>query len=113
MEPIVLSEMTSLEARVCVDRINSGMSDIRTQLLELKEREGWKALGYSSWRECAVAEFDYSQSRVYQLLDAAQIERDISTIVENGETPEGHLRELAPLKDHPTIKHPTSNRQSP
>lgn len=65
----------------------------------MKEREGWKALGYESWRECAVAEFQISQSRIYQLLDAARI----STNLENKEMPEIHLRELAPLKDQPDV----------
>lgn len=41
-----------------------------------------------------TAEFDQSQSRLYQLLDAAKVERNISTIVENGkQIAEGVLRE--------------------
>src|SRR5688572_16326181 len=88
--------MSAAEARACVDEIKSGIDNIGRKLLELKEREGWTALGYRSWRECAQAEFGFGQSRVYQLLAAAEVERNLSTIVET-ELPESHARELAPL----------------
>ena len=48
--PIMMGEQ---EARACVARIKAGLDDIRTAGLELEEREGWRALGYDSWRECA------------------------------------------------------------
>jgi hypothetical protein len=46
-----------------------------------------------------VAEFDQSKSHLYQLLDAAKVERNISTIVENsGPIREGVLRPLSKLE---------------
>lgn len=93
--------MTADEARACVAQIRAGLENVRLLLLDLHEREGWRALGYDSWRACAAAEFSLTQSRAYQLLDAAKVDRILSTFVENGPMPETHARELAPLKDDP------------
>ena len=93
--------MTADEARVCVAQIRAGLENIRVLALELQEREGWRALGYQNWRECAAAEFGKSEAYVYRLADAARIDRAISPIGENLTVPESHARELAPLKDDP------------
>lgn len=99
----VVIMMTADEARDVVQQINSHLNSARKLLLDLHERRGWEALGYASWRDCATAEFGESQTRVYQLLSAAKIEKEISTIVEisedspMGEIPESHLRPLAQL----------------
>jgi hypothetical protein len=90
--------MSADEARILVNEIRSGIVNVGRKLLELKERDGWRALGYNTWRDCAQMEFGYKQSRVYQLLEAAEIERNISTIVENQLIPESHLRPLAALE---------------
>jgi hypothetical protein len=90
--------MTLDEAQNCVDEIKSGIANVGKRLLELKEREGWRALGYNNWRECGQQEFGYKQSHVYRLLEAADIERNISPIGENhSPIPESHLRPLATL----------------
>ncbi len=71
----------------------------RALLLELYEREGWRALSYDSWRACAVAEFAQSQTALYRQLTAARVDRTIS---HNGKTgvplPVLHALELAPLE---------------
>jgi hypothetical protein len=77
--------MTREEARRCCDSIKHRLDDIRRALLELYERKGWQVLGYPSWRECCTEEFELTQRRVYQLLTAAEIERDICTTVQIGE----------------------------
>jgi hypothetical protein len=58
--------MTMEEARACVERVKGGIEQMRRDLLELREREGWKALGYDSWRACAVAEFGVGLATVYR-----------------------------------------------
>lgn len=93
----VVSLMSEAEARECVKAINGHMNSARALLLDLYERRGWEALGYQSWRECVTAEFEGSQARLYQQLQAAQIERRISTNVEIGTIPEGQLRPLTRL----------------
>lgn len=75
----IVVPMTEIEARELVEEIKIGISTVGQKLLELYEREGWRALGYSNWRECVMTEFDFQQSRVYQLLDFARIERNLST----------------------------------
>ena len=90
------ANLTSKEARRLVERVCASMEDARGAILELYERGGWQALGYPSWRDCVQHEFGRCQSRVYQLLDAARIERDISTMVETP-IPERVLRPLARL----------------
>ena len=91
-------DMTLGEAKVCVKKINEHVDDAYRLVLELRDRNGWKTLGYASWIECAVEEFGKSKGRVYQLLQAAQIKLEIegdSTMVEN--VPERSLRPLAAL----------------
>ena len=61
------------------------------------EREGWKALGYDSWRACVASEFKQSQAYLYRQLEAAQTERAISPIGEK-QIPESHLRPLTHLE---------------
>lgn len=92
----VLAPMTESEARACADSIKAGIFNVGRQLLDLYERDGWRVLGYANWRECAQIEFGYKQSHVYRLLEAAQVERNISPI---GETviPESHARPLVAL----------------
>ncbi|MCL4304005.1 MAG: hypothetical protein KJ077_50440, partial [Anaerolineae bacterium] len=61
-----------------------------------------KALGYSSWRECVMQEFDFQSSHVYRLLDFAKIQRVLSPIGENGyplPAAESVARPLAALPD--------------
>uniref|UniRef100_UPI0036F3075A hypothetical protein n=1 Tax=Trichocoleus desertorum TaxID=1481672 RepID=UPI0036F3075A len=90
--------MAEQEARDCVDSIKGHLENTRKLLLDLHEREGWKALGYNSWRECVMAEFGESKSQLYRELEAAKIERNISPIGEIGQIRESHLRPLAKLE---------------
>ena len=95
---LVITPMTPAEAREYVDKIKAGMQEIYGLLLELHERNGWRALGYSSWRECTQAEFGYSAAHTYRLLESAEIRRNIfSPTGENmlQPIPERQLRPLA------------------
>jgi hypothetical protein len=83
------------EAKECIRRIRNNLESIRYDLLTLHEREGWKALGYSNWRECATNEFGSSQAQVYRLLSEGRTEQAIGVPI--GSTPGSHLRELATL----------------
>lgn len=99
---IVKNNMIYKEARECADKINANMNNVRGLVLELYEREGWTALGYGSWRECVTAEFKSGQAYLYRQLEAAQTERNISTIVENTNSiPESQLQPLTKLRDNP------------
>ena len=88
--------MTANEARAIVETIKDSVDRVGKLLLDLYNREGWRALGYASWRECAKAEFAGCERRFYQLLNAEQVREEICTIVQNSDSiPEGQLRELA------------------
>lgn len=99
MPEIAIQPMTAKEARKSADQINEAIEGARLQILEFYERDGWKALGYRSWRKCVTKEFGKSQSYLYRQLDAAKVEREISPIGEIGKLPEGPLRELKVLPE--------------
>ena len=93
--------MTAIEARLLVQRINDQLNTLADDIWELKDREGWRALGYSTFRECAMAEFNFGQSRVYQLLAHAKAVHNIttfSTTVEKVPLPKNE-RQTRPLAD--------------
>lgn len=88
--------MTVTEARECVNLINKHLGNLRALLLDLHNRKGWQALGYSSWRECVNQEFAYDQSYLYRLLSAAQVELNINSPL--GEIPERQLRPMTAIE---------------
>ena len=83
--------MNPEEARTAADAIKRGMNNLRAQLLVFCEREGWKALNYSSWLECVKTEFGQSKAYLYRQLEAAQIEQRITgdELLANGPKMEG------------------------
>jgi hypothetical protein len=103
---LTMTLMTTDEARSTVARIKSSLEDIRTLLFDLKERQGWKALGYPTWERFITEEFAMSKRRANQLVNAYMVERilsperEVGTIVPTS-VPESHARELAPLVDEP------------
>lgn len=96
---VIIAPMTKDEARELVIKIKAGISAVGEKLLELYEREGWKTLGYSSWRECVITEFDFEKSRVYELLNFAKVIRNLSAIAEKYPLPanEAQARPLSKL----------------
>ena len=97
---LAIRPMIFKEAREVVDQINSNMNDVRHLVLDLYEREGWTALGYASWRECVVTEFNQNERYLYRQLEAAQTAKQICPIGQK-EIPESQLRPLTKLKDNP------------
>ena len=93
----IVEVMSTEEARICADAIRHNLGNLRKLVMELYERQGWIALGYSSWRDCVSSEFEFGQSHLYRLLDAARVEQNISPIGETVAIPESHLRPLVPL----------------
>lgn len=87
MNGIAISKMTFEEARQCADEIKIGISNIGQKLLQLYEGDGWEALGYSNWRECAQVEFGFKQSHVYRLLESAEVVRNIENSPIGGNVP--------------------------
>ncbi|MBW4640810.1 MAG: hypothetical protein KME05_21805 [Gloeocapsa sp. UFS-A4-WI-NPMV-4B04] len=100
---INVTPMSATEARECINAIKGNLESLRLMLLELHRRRGWEALGYTSWEDCAKAEFGKSRSYVFQLVAAAEVEdnltsfREKSTIVDLDNIPVSHLTALAKL----------------
>jgi hypothetical protein len=69
--------LTPTEARRLAERVRTRLDGARADILELYERRGWEALGYSSWEDCARAEFQQSYSQVQRQLAAAKVERQL------------------------------------
>lgn len=90
----IMPAMSAEQAREHVRQIKLGLQNVRNLLLELYEQEGWRALGYDSWRACVTTEFDFSKSHVYELLSAAKVERNISDLSETA-IPMTHLTPIA------------------
>lgn len=91
MENSLVTIMSEAEARETVEQIREGVVRIRQLLLDLHDREGWRALGYASWKDCIAGEFTFSISYAYRLLSAERvgIEAGVSDM------PESHARALS------------------
>lgn len=113
-EPVNVTPMTAAEARECTELIRKDLATIETiqvRLLDMERRQGFKALGYSSWREWATKEYsNSSQAYLYRLLAAAKVEANLadSTIVEI-DIPISQLTELAKL---PAPQQPVALRKA-
>lgn len=88
-------------ARHYVERIQEHLvrsdyhiNQARKLILDFREREGWKVLGYSSWHKCVTAEFSKSSSTVYRQLSAALVELELSPSGGIGSINERVLRPL-------------------
>lgn len=74
--------LTKEEARLLTKRIVDASEGLAELLLKAHRGEAWKALGYDSWRSYAMAEFKFSQRRVYQLLNHAEVVQEIKADLE-------------------------------
>lgn len=99
MNDLIQMEMTLDEARETDRLIKRHINTTRYLLLDMRDRKGWKALGYESFVEYGEKELSLGTARIYQLADAGEISLQIgfSKILEKQPT-ESHL---VPLKAVP------------
>jgi hypothetical protein len=100
MDITIISPMSEAEARECINRLRRALTDARTYALALQEREGWRALGYSSLKECFINELGSSWQHGYRLIAAAEVDANLSEYSPTGESfqiPTQHTRQLAKL----------------
>lgn len=86
MNDLTQLEMTLDEARETDRLIKRHINTTRYLLLDMRDRKGWKALGYESFKDYGEKELGYKETRIYQLVDAAEIGLQLgydSTIVES------------------------------
>lgn len=85
-------------------RIRQNMTDARNDLLELYDGEGWRALGYASWRECVANEFGQHEVTLYRQLKAAEVSRELNAdpefahVQKTEAVPDRQLRALGDAK---------------
>ena len=65
-------EMSESEAQQAVNAIRRSAAEIGQQIRDLRERQGWKALGYHSFTAMLEGEFTYSRQHLYRLMNAAR-----------------------------------------
>jgi hypothetical protein len=91
-EPAQTPALSEKQAKLLVTKINNQSADVRALVLQLHDGQGWKALGYDSWKACVDGEFVFGRQYAYRLLEAAQVEQRVSP---NGDKlRESHVREL-------------------
>ena len=93
-----LPDMTLEEAQVKHAELKALESVMRSSLLEMRDRKGWKVLGYDSFSEYGEQEWGFSQAYLYRLANAADIQKIISPMGEN-EISERTLRPLSKVDD--------------
>jgi hypothetical protein len=96
--------MTRDEAKDATRQINQSLGDLRRLIDDFDQREGWAALGWSSFRDWARSELDQiSIAHVYRLRDAAAVDRSLGVSI--GDTPESHARVLkqVPEAERPAV----------
>jgi hypothetical protein len=67
------SDLTEAQAKTLTEKIRKSADAMWKSILYAYECRIWLAMGYPSWAEYLVAEFDMSRSRGYQLLDQANV----------------------------------------
>lgn len=94
MTALAQLEMTFEEARETDRLIKRHINTTRYLLLDMRDRKGWKALGYESFKEYGEQELGYSEVHVYRLVDAAEIGLQIGTNQLVSQPSESQLRPL-------------------
>jgi len=92
------------EARGLTNRARDSYKQTAVLFLATYESGAWDALGYSSWLEYAIEEFQVSRPRAYQMLNHAEIVREVigssSTMVDRDQLPnERQTRELGKVPE--------------
>ena len=98
MSDMIQLEMTLDEARETDRLIKRHINTTRYLLLDMRDRKGWKALGFESFKEYGEKELGYEERYIYRLVDAAEIGLQIGTDQLVSQPAESQLR---PLKSVP------------
>lgn len=94
MNAVTILEMTQDEARETDRLIKRHINTTRYLLLDMRDRKGWKALGYESFKEYGEKELGYKETHIYQLVDAAEISLQL------GYSPDSAIAESPPKETH-------------
>lgn len=99
MSELTQLEMTLDEASETDRLIKRHINTTRYLLLDMRDRKGWKALGYESFVEYGEKELGFASTHLYRLADSAEISLQIGfSPIGEKQPKETHLR---PLTDVP------------
>ena len=90
--------MTVEEATANHQELKALHGVMRSRLLEMRDRKGWKALGYSSWEEYGQKEWGYERQYLNRLATASLIQSIVEPIGSK-QILETHLRPLSQVPD--------------
>lgn len=76
--------MTKDAARELTDQIKATATATYVLVHRAHEFKCWVSLGYNTWEDYVVAEFDMSKSRSYQLINQAKVVQAIQDVVPDG-----------------------------
>lgn len=95
MSALIQMEMT-LDEAVETDRlIKRHINHTRYLLLDMRDRKGWKALGYESFVEYGKKSLGYDKSHIYELADAGEIGLQVGfSEISEKQPKESHLKPL-------------------
>ena len=98
----LIQPMTRDDARRLTSEIRGHLSQARVKILQMYRDKGYLLMGYDSFKDWAIGEFEISWQQVYNLRTAAEIDETILPLVSpRGELyniPVNHARELRKLK---------------
>ena len=100
MSALIPLEMTLEEACETDRLIKRHINTTRYLLLDMRDRQGWKALGYESFVEYGEKELNFASTHLYRLADAAEIALQIGfSPIGEKQPPESQLRPLAQVPE--------------
>jgi hypothetical protein len=94
MSTIIENNMGETEAHEKHTQLKALHSVARALLLEIRDRKGYLALGFSSFEEYGEKEWGYTRTYINRLANAEKIQQSISVPIGTKEIPENQLREL-------------------
>jgi hypothetical protein len=95
---VTLPDMNLEEATAKHQELKAIHGVARSMLLEMRDRKGWKALGYSSFSEYGEQEWGYTQGYISKLATAANIQEKLNIPMGISDIP---TRQLIPLNQVP------------
>lgn len=84
LDEITGPEMDEIEAREITDAIRSAATATYILLAQAHEGKAYKALGYDTWKDYVISEFEVSPQRSYQLLDLSKAIKMIESAAPEG-----------------------------
>ncbi len=97
-----LLDMTFEEAQAKHNELKSLYGAMRLLLLEMRDRKGWKALGFESWEQYGELEWGFTRQHLNRLATSAYIQNLVEPI--GSEIPESQLRPLTSVPDEAKIE---------